>query len=813
MARYRSGRGEATLAPADIPRPDLARDPGVTARPATTFLGEVRDPRGRALAQEAEAVGQGLGAVARAQRSLASDMLGFGQDMAAIDRTYQQFNKRRQEAEDTVAIDQRQLLLNQRMAPIIQQKLASPDTGNPDFITKLDEDLAKVQAAVDTEMDEKGHKLSPAGKQKYEHAAMQLRVGAARGAAVAANNQRVSLLATRAEENVDAVARMAGANGDVDGAMERVKSSVESMRPVLAPDKFKDFSERAQSFVLKSTIDGHIRRGEIDKAQALVDRYTGFAKPDAGEVQKQVVDAARARGVDPAVALAIVGIESDYDLNARNPKSSASGIYQMTADTARRMGLTGAPDPISGLPTTGLPADVKDQAAAGAALIADNVSALQRGLGSQPTPTDVYLAHFLGAPTAVRALRADPATKITDVLSPAQIEANAGITHNGKALKDWNVGEMYGWATSRMKGGLNQANAFLGGRTVSAADATVPLKDAMALGHTVHNAAIAERGRLRVLINDDVASIQATGQPLNINERTAAVILPAGEMTTWRERREDARAYYDNVHDLGDVTDTEISRRVAALEPVPGEVGFARRAKLYTDVVKVADRHLKLRIDDPAEAVANDGGVKQAQAGFDPQQPATWKPIIDARLAAQDKVGIPEDRRAPITRREALLLTEPLRRMLPGQERAVLTELAQGIQQTFGTHADAIFEYALRANHSGGEVRVTAARIAKKIGLGQPVTRDDGAAADNESEVGAAQRVTGPTSVPPTFAPGDERGGSTSGMFEAPSDAEGVNVPSRAIAALRSDPSKADAFDKKYGKGTAKKILEKYPVR
>jgi hypothetical protein len=813
MARMRTGR-DGPLTPADIATPDMARDPGVTARPVAVQVGNPRDPRGEAMAAEALA------------------LRSFSRDMMSISASFEALAEKRQAAEDAIAVDRGQLLLNQRFEPLIQQSLTGPGTGSKTYLRDLDGALAAEQEKVFQEMKEGGYALSPDGQRKFEHAAMQLRIGAARRAAVTANNQRVAQIQLRADDNINDIARLAGATGDIDGAMARVDGTLNTLSTVLAPQVIGAYGDKARKMVLDAAVDGYIRRGRIDKAQALVDRYTGFAKQEAGEVPKAIVTAAQERGVDPAVALAISHVETGgkFDPQAKNPTSTASGLGQFTADTARRLGL----------PEDASTADVPAQARGLAALTADNIAALRRGLNAEPNPTDIYLAHFLGAPTAVRALKSDPAAKVADVLSDGQIKANANIRFNGKALPDWTVGDLYAWSRSKMGEALAASNSLIEGRTVSEKDAIVPIKDVMQLGHTVHNAATAERSRLRVLMNDDIASIRATGHQVNIDQVAAAHILPQGEFQTWKEAREGAKAYYDATKDMGTVPDTEIRRRIESFRPVPGDAGFARQQKLFNEVSKIGEEHIESRVSDPAGSVSESPLVKEAMKGFNARDPKTWKPLIDARLAAQDQVGIPEDRRSPITKDEASALAEPLRMAMPGQERQVLAEIATTTKEQFGEHADKAFEFVLRANRVRKETALIATRIAKKLGLGQKPTREDAADLDNATEIDAADAVMGTRPTPPaaeTPPGGVSRGGyldramsqreaATPGTgsptairgyepYQPPGyePEPGVNVPARAVKALREDPSRAADFDKKYGAGTAKKILDKYRTR
>jgi soluble lytic murein transglycosylase-like protein len=59
------------------------------------------------------------------------------------------------------------------------------------------------------------------------------------------------------------------------------------------------------------------------------------------EVQKLVTQVAKEHGVDPALAHAVVQVESRYDCNAKNPKSTATGAMQVLRGTAREVGVTG----------------------------------------------------------------------------------------------------------------------------------------------------------------------------------------------------------------------------------------------------------------------------------------------------------------------------------------------------------------------------------------------------------------------------------------------------------------------------------------
>ena len=51
------------------------------------------------------------------------------------------------------------------------------------------------------------------------------------------------------------------------------------------------------------------------------------------DIGQQIREAAIARGIDPEVALRIANAESDLVSSAKNPRSSARGLFQVTDDT------------------------------------------------------------------------------------------------------------------------------------------------------------------------------------------------------------------------------------------------------------------------------------------------------------------------------------------------------------------------------------------------------------------------------------------------------------------------------------------------
>jgi hypothetical protein len=94
----------------------------------------------------------------------------------------------------------------------------------------------------------------------------------------------------------------------------------------------------------------------------------------------------------------------------------------------------------------------------------DNIASLTSA-GIQPTPGNVYLAHFLSAGGARNVLSADPNTPLSQVVSADAIKANPEVL----ALKNKTVGDLQNWANSKfgsqpgLAASMTAGNARLGG--------------------------------------------------------------------------------------------------------------------------------------------------------------------------------------------------------------------------------------------------------------------------------------------------------------------------------------------------------------
>jgi hypothetical protein len=126
------------------------------------------------------------------------------------------------------------------------------------------------------------------------------------------------------------------------------------------------------------------------------------------------------------------GSESGGNPNAKNPRSSASGLYQFTKGTWEGLGY-----------------DWKDrfntnlQNQAMSKLTSSNANYLKSKLGINPSDADLYGAHFLGPAGYSSIYRASSNTPLSNILSSGEISANP-------FLKGKTAGYLKNWLTNKM---------------------------------------------------------------------------------------------------------------------------------------------------------------------------------------------------------------------------------------------------------------------------------------------------------------------------------------------------------------------------
>ncbi|MCB8820132.1 transglycosylase SLT domain-containing protein [Microvirga rosea] len=187
-----------------------------------------------------------------------------------------------------------------------------------------------------------------------------------------------------------------------------------------------------------------------------------------------ILKAARVTGVDPVYMMTLADVESSLSPEAKAPTSSAEGLFQFIDRTwletvyahAADYGFAAAAKAIrivDGEPVVdekdkgwilSLRCDPYFSGLMAGELIKDVEQALQAQGERELAEAELYLAHFLGASSAVRFLETldkDPNTKAAK-LFPAAAKANAGLFMDGRGRKRRavSVAELYNRIDSKI---------------------------------------------------------------------------------------------------------------------------------------------------------------------------------------------------------------------------------------------------------------------------------------------------------------------------------------------------------------------------
>lgn len=162
--------------------------------------------------------------------------------------------------------------------------------------------------------------------------------------------------------------------------------------------------------------------GQIKEAYVDVLNLGGLSKSGAGE---------------STVAKKIIGVESGGDPTAKNPNSSATGLGQFTKSTWLSTIKQHFPDLVEGKSDDAL-LKLRTNPEWSKKVLDKHIEDNKKVLSNNNVPTsdtNLYLAHFLGAQTAVRVLNADPTLPVNKVIRQDAIDANKSILA-GKTIGD-----------------------------------------------------------------------------------------------------------------------------------------------------------------------------------------------------------------------------------------------------------------------------------------------------------------------------------------------------------------------------------------
>ncbi|AWN55066.1 tail length tape measure protein [Methylobacterium sp. 17Sr1-1] len=331
----------------------------------------------------------------------------------------------------------------------------------------------------------------------------------------------------------------------------------------------RQYAERARAPGLDVPELASLQAEREARLRSITERETliATAKTETDTIRKNAEEAAKRTSASSDFISAMINVESRGNPNARNPNSSATGLGQFIDKTWLRLFPQVFPDRAAGMTPGQMLSrrtDREDSIAMIQALAAENRRALERA--DLPTNNrNQYLAWFLGSPTAVRALRADPDAPISSVASADAIAANR------KVLEGRSVGQVLNWADRTINQNApgirnTERDAFILRSQVTATDQTTEAEARRAKVQELLSDAISrgtEIGRQFTTAQELMAAKSEKLTDTARNERQA--ILDAGDAyATAQAKVQNSQIGKDILFDRAQIGRTQSEQAVAS---------------------------------------------------------------------------------------------------------------------------------------------------------------------------------------------------------------------------------------------------------
>lgn len=294
-----------------------------------------------------------------------------------------------------------------------------------------------------------------------------------------------------------------------------------------------------------------------------------------------------------------------------------------------------------------------------------------------------------------------------------------------------------------------------------------------------------ERAQLTTRLNDDLASVERSGQGIpDLNSDTVRKTLGDEAANQWQAERARARNVYEALDGIETLSEGEIEQRLKRLEPRPGTDGYVDDTNTYQRARQKADAFLQARRADPALAVDNFPTVKAARSEAQYTQvgdlkvitPESAQRIVAQRMAAQEQIGIQEP--MAVTKSQAREIARQLRTRESNGE--MLRSFMTKLHSTYGQFADDVLISTIQHANVNRDLAVATTDLLNSMMRGQPPTPGAVTRADRlQDDQAASDALAGK----PAPVPGDTFSGMTPAPVETPSA-----VPARPSPAARATP-------------------------
>nr|DAL29615.1 MAG TPA_asm: ParB ddrB-like ParB superfamily domain [Caudoviricetes sp.] len=229
---------------------------------------------------------------------------------------------------------------------------------------------------------------------------------------------------------------------------EETLAPVKPANPVQQNNHYKNMDDATEAIRMGRPVNVvHPVKGE-DKQKPV--NYDTMALPTNA---KTIARKAQQAGIPPNVALTIAHIETggSFSHTAKNPTSSAHGLFQVLDKSWKNLG-------------GGDRSNIDEQIRVGFKHMKQAESHIKKSIGRELQPHEHYLGHLLGPSGASAVLKADPNTPLIDVVRKYDPKnANAIVKNN--AMDGMTVGQAIG----KWRNKWNSLSARYGGNGTSTA--------------------------------------------------------------------------------------------------------------------------------------------------------------------------------------------------------------------------------------------------------------------------------------------------------------------------------------------------------
>ena len=237
--------------------------------------------------------------------------------------------------------------------------------------------------------------------------------------------------------------------------LEDASAPVKPSNPIQQNNHLKNLSEATENLKAGRPVNvAHPVKGE-EKQKAV--NYESMAIPSNA---KTIARKAQQEGINPSVALTISHIETggSFSHTAKNPKSSAHGLFQIIGPTWKQQG-------------GGDRNNVDEQIKQGLKHIKNANASMRKSLGREPVAHEQYLGHLLGPGGASAVLKADPNARLIDVVRKFDSK-NADAIVNNNGMSGLTVGQAIGKWEKKWNGLSNRYGGSSSATTAFGMDGT-----------------------------------------------------------------------------------------------------------------------------------------------------------------------------------------------------------------------------------------------------------------------------------------------------------------------------------------------------